>query len=91
MMKVILMEVDLEVWNRLCELEMKWLFHSMNVVGDKYRVTDTIPKANAPTPPPTPPPPTPPLYQQSQIYVIKALKQGRNDLFVDDVLGAALL
>ena len=61
----------------------------MNVVGDKYRVTDTIPKANAPTP--TPPPPTPIMYQQSQIYVIKALKQGRNDLFVDDVLGAALL
>ena len=41
MMKVILMDVDLEVCNRLCELEMKWYFHSMNVVGDKYRVTDT--------------------------------------------------
>ena len=41
MMKVILMDVDLEVCNRLCELEMKWHFHSMNVVGDKYRVTDT--------------------------------------------------
>ena len=41
MMKVILMDVALEVCNRLCELEMKWYFHSMNVVGDKYRVTDT--------------------------------------------------
>ena len=26
--------------------------------------------------------------QQFQIYVIKALKQGRNDLLVDDELGA---